>query len=68
LLDGEMLSGGPGVDVVLEMAAHPDSICSTFVRRNGRIFLLATEEVPNCRLTVETIALLEANERQETCF
>jgi hypothetical protein len=32
-----MLSGGPGVDVVLEMAGDPDSICTAFdiVRRNG---------------------------------
>jgi threonine dehydrogenase-like Zn-dependent dehydrogenase len=52
----EKLSGGPGVDVVLEMAGDPDLICTAFdiVRCNGRIFLLATEGVPNCRLTVET--------------
>jgi threonine dehydrogenase-like Zn-dependent dehydrogenase len=48
-------SGGPGVDVALEMADDPDSICTAFdiVRRNGRIALLATEEFPNCSLTVE---------------
>jgi threonine dehydrogenase-like Zn-dependent dehydrogenase len=51
----EVLSGGPGVDVALEMADDLDSICTAFdmVRRNGRIVLLATEEFPKCRLTVE---------------
>jgi threonine dehydrogenase-like Zn-dependent dehydrogenase len=38
--------GGLGVDVVLEVAGHPDSIRTAFdiVRRRGSISLLATED------------------------
>src|ERR1700677_1381536 len=41
-------TGGLGVDVVLEMAAHPDSIRTAFdiVRRGGRISLLGLTSKP----------------------
>jgi threonine 3-dehydrogenase len=41
-------TGGLGVDVVLEMAGHPDSIRTAFdiVRRGGRISLLGLTSKP----------------------
>ncbi|MGA2022775.1 MAG: zinc-binding dehydrogenase, partial [Candidatus Sulfotelmatobacter sp.] len=41
-------TGGQGVDVVLEMAGHPDSIRTAFdiVRRGGRISLLGLTSKP----------------------